>query len=127
LFDEDDYKDGNDAGRNVWNNQLLEFDIAECKWSLIPKAGKVPSQRAAAGASYVSDLHSVFLFGGRDELCRLNDLYRLDMFSKYWTKMYATINYINTITIILLFSVRSKEKSQLAAAGLLLRIWQTKN
>lgn len=89
LFDADDYKEGNDAGRNVWNNQLLEFNISECKWSLIPKSGFVPSQRAAPGVAYVPDLHSVFLFGGRDESCRLNDLYRLDMFSMHWTKMYA--------------------------------------
>lgn len=33
------------------------------------------------------DLHSVFLFGGRDESCRLNDLYRLDLYSMNWTKI----------------------------------------
>jgi N-acetylneuraminic acid mutarotase len=87
LFMDGDYKEGNDVGRNVWNNQLLEFDISKNIWSLIPKSGNVPSQRAAPGAAYVSDLHSVFLFGGRDESSRLNDLYRLDMYSKHWTKM----------------------------------------
>lgn len=87
LFDADDFKEGNDAGRNVWNNQLLEFDVIQSKWALVPKSGDVPTQRAAPGAAYVPDLHSVFLFGGRDEVCRLNDLYRLDQFSMHWTRM----------------------------------------
>ncbi|KAI6182081.1 Kelch domain-containing protein 2-like [Aphelenchoides bicaudatus] len=87
LFDADDFKEGNDAGRNVWNNQLLEFDVVKSEWNLVPKSGCVPTQRAAPGAAYVQDLHSVFLFGGRDEACRLNDLYRLDNFSMHWSKL----------------------------------------
>jgi hypothetical protein len=46
LFDADDFKEGNDAGRNVWNNQLLEFDVNQSRWSLVPKSGDVPTQRA---------------------------------------------------------------------------------
>jgi hypothetical protein len=86
LYNKDDYKDGENNGV-CWNNQLLEFDIIENKWSLIPKAGCIPSHRAASGACYIPDLNSVFLFGGRDETSRLNDLYRLDMFSYVWSKM----------------------------------------
>ncbi|KAI6179682.1 Kelch domain-containing protein 1 [Aphelenchoides besseyi] len=85
LYEEDDYEDGEPG--HCWNNQLLRFDVSTNKWTLLPKLGDVPSHRAAAGGCYVSDLHSAFLFGGRHESGRLNDLYCLNMFTMFWTRI----------------------------------------
>ncbi|KAI6221310.1 KDEL motif-containing protein 1 [Aphelenchoides fujianensis] len=85
LFEEDDYEDGEPG--SCWNNQLLQFDITTSTWSLLPKRGQVPSHRAAAGAAYVPDLNAVFLFGGRCEQGRMNDLHRLDLYTLEWSRI----------------------------------------
>ncbi|KAH7726639.1 Kelch motif family protein [Aphelenchoides avenae] len=72
-------------GHYCWNNQLLEFDVDRNVWNKVEHAGSVPTQRAASSAVYVEKLDKVFLFGGRHETVRLNDLYELDMKSKLWT------------------------------------------
>lgn len=85
LNGEQDFVNGGQG--SCWNNQLLEFDVDASSWRLVPKAGAVPSPRAAAGECYVQDLNTVFLFGGRHDQGRLNDLYALNAHSFVWTKM----------------------------------------
>jgi len=46
--------------------------------------GCVPSPRAAHGVARLGD--QVFLFGGRHDATRLNDLYVLDMGDFIWTQ-----------------------------------------
>jgi N-acetylneuraminic acid mutarotase len=76
-----------DESGNCWNNQLIEYDVAKNSWHKVTHSGSIPSQRAAASAVYIAELDKVFLFGGRHELVRLNDLYELDMKSKIWTNI----------------------------------------
>lgn len=55
-----------------WNNQLVEFDVSTLQWSLVESSGSVPLPRAAHAAAKLQ--HRVFVFGGRHDVSRLNDL-----------------------------------------------------
>lgn len=68
-----------------WNNQLLEYDVSTSQWSLVECSGSVPSPRAAHGATRLG--RRVFMFGGRHDTTRLNDLHMLDMSDFVWTKI----------------------------------------
>lgn len=68
-----------------WNNQLLEFDPSSSSWSLVQSSGSVPSPRAAHGAAKLD--RRVFVFGGRHDATRLNDLYVLHMSDFVWSRI----------------------------------------
>lgn len=72
---------------SCWNNQLLYYDFNGEEWHEVKQHGKRPSQRAAAASTLVSELNLVFLFGGRHDLTRLNDLYVLDLKTFIWTQI----------------------------------------
>ncbi|CAD5206294.1 unnamed protein product [Bursaphelenchus okinawaensis] len=89
LVGDNDFVSGGPG--TCWNNQLLEFDVDERRWNLIPKRGTPPTARAGAGSQYVEDLGVVFLFGGRGSITRLNDLYVLDINTFIWTEIDLSI------------------------------------
>lgn len=86
---------------------MLYYDFNGEEWHEVKQHGKRPSQRAAAASTLVSELNlvlvifnflfiylffiicllKVFLFGGRHDLTRLNDLYVLDLKTFIWTQM----------------------------------------
>lgn len=68
-----------------WNNQLLEFDPSSSHWSLVHSSGSIPSPRAAHGTAKLG--RQVYVFGGRHDATRLNDLYVLDMSEFFWTRI----------------------------------------
>lgn len=57
-----------------WNNQLVVYDIRKNEWQWPKCYGDIPSARAACGSVWTG--HEAYLFGGRYENDRLNDLYR---------------------------------------------------
>ncbi|XP_059159649.1 kelch domain-containing protein 2-like isoform X1 [Physella acuta] len=70
----------NDRG---WNNQVLYFDIEGRRWVRVSCKGSKPRARAAQSTVLVGK--TVYLFGGRHQALRLNDLYCLDMESLTWS------------------------------------------
>lgn len=68
-----------------WNNQLLSFNTQTRSWSNPKCSGCVPSPRAAHGVACVGV--DVYLFGGRHEDRRLNDLYSLNLPRLQWTEI----------------------------------------
>ena len=71
------------ADHRGWNNQFLVYDFDLGYWQNPSTSGSVPCPRAAHAMSVVG--HRAFLFGGRSEPRRLNDLYHLDLRSLQWT------------------------------------------
>ncbi|KAK0423871.1 hypothetical protein QR680_008380 [Steinernema hermaphroditum] len=74
---------GNDP-RLAWNRQLLMFDS---EWHILTQGGNVPLARAAASSTLVPHESTVYLFGGRLQSDRLNDLYALDLISLIWRQI----------------------------------------
>lgn len=74
---------GSRPGLKGWNNQLICYDPATNAWSWFPTRGKSPPPRAASDADI--NENKVFLFGGRLNANRNNDLYVLDMTTKQWS------------------------------------------
>jgi len=66
-----------------WNNQLVRFDLETLKWSSVPTRGPRPLPRAAMSAAIVGD--RVYIFGGRHEATRRDDMNCLDMRTLEWT------------------------------------------
>uniref|UniRef100_A0A914CFR2 Kelch domain-containing protein 2 n=1 Tax=Acrobeloides nanus TaxID=290746 RepID=A0A914CFR2_9BILA len=86
IFQVQDYFEDSDSYifGNSWNNQLFRFTD---KWERIEHGGYIPTPRAASGATYVKHTDKTYVFGGRHNMERLNDLYELDMKSFIWTKI----------------------------------------
>lgn len=68
--------------RRGWNNQFACYDPVSNSWSWPEYKGFAPTPRAAHGAAKVGD--RVFIFGGRHDTLRLNDLYVLDLRLMEW-------------------------------------------
>ncbi|XP_041352804.1 kelch domain-containing protein 2-like isoform X2 [Gigantopelta aegis] len=66
-----------------WNNQLLVFDPQTWEWSNPKCKGFPPVPRAAHGAALAGS--KLFVFGGRHDMSRRNDLHCLDMTSLTWS------------------------------------------
>lgn len=66
-----------------WNNQFLRYDVDLNQWEWPNYKGHKPSPRAAHAAIVVGS--SVFIFGGRLDNKRLNDLHHCDLNSLTWT------------------------------------------
>ncbi len=73
------------AGRG-WNNQLVAYDPSEDAFSWPSCVGEVPPPRAAH-AVVCSPENGVFLFGGRLEGSRMNDLFHLDLEELRWRRL----------------------------------------
>uniref|UniRef100_A0A914HFE9 Uncharacterized protein n=1 Tax=Globodera rostochiensis TaxID=31243 RepID=A0A914HFE9_GLORO len=76
---------------SCWNNQLLSYDLLRELWEEAPQGGTKPSARAASASAYSAALNKVFLFGGRHDQTRLNDLYVLDLREMIWTQIDASL------------------------------------
>ncbi|TKR96632.1 hypothetical protein L596_010627 [Steinernema carpocapsae] len=74
----------NHDNRFAWNRQLLMFDS---KWHIVRQSGDVPPARAAASSTLVAHEHTVYLFGGRLQTMRLNDLYAIDLRNMCWRRI----------------------------------------
>nr|XP_027201931.1 kelch domain-containing protein 2-like [Dermatophagoides pteronyssinus] len=68
-----------------WNNQLVYYDPDLNQWKWPKQSGQIPTARAACAASKIDHQHYVYLFGGRMNRERMNDMYRLDMRTMCWT------------------------------------------
>ncbi|CAG5131404.1 unnamed protein product [Candidula unifasciata] len=66
-----------------WNDQLLYFDTEKCEWVRVSCKGPKPKERAAHSAVCIND--TVYLFGGRHQTGRLNDLHLLDLETHTWS------------------------------------------
>jgi len=66
-----------------WNNQLLCFDVDTKKWSTIPTSGPRPLPRAAMCCAILGD--RAFIFGGRHEATRRDDMISLNMRTFEWS------------------------------------------
>lgn len=66
-----------------WTNQFFMYDPAKNQWSRPPCSGNFPSARAAHAAAVLKD--KVYIFGGRHDNHRLNDLHSLDMTLLTWS------------------------------------------
>lgn len=73
-----------------WNNQLMIFDTTSRSWSNPQTTGASPSPRAAHGSARVG--RDVFIFGGRHDDQRLNDLYRLNLSTLNWSQIFVEGN-----------------------------------
>jgi len=85
LFQADDFH--YDENGQCWNNQLLYYDFIYEIWLQVDQGGVKPSPRAACSSVFVSAINKVFLFGGRHDITRLNDLYELDLTHFIWRKI----------------------------------------
>ncbi|XP_046648051.1 kelch domain-containing protein 2-like isoform X2 [Daphnia pulicaria] len=67
-----------------WNNQLIAYNIDGNKWERPETNGQTPSPRAALAGFQCRS--RVYVFGGRLQGARLNDLYVLDLMSMSWSE-----------------------------------------
>ncbi|XP_055880473.1 kelch domain-containing protein 2-like isoform X1 [Biomphalaria glabrata] len=66
-----------------WNDQLLYFDAEKLEWVLVQCKGNKPKGRAAHSTVCVDS--TVYLFGGRHQTQRMNDLHCLNLESQTWS------------------------------------------
>lgn len=66
-----------------WTNQFFAYDPKTNSWERPACTGNLPSARAAHAAAVMQD--KVYIFGGRHDNCRLNDLHCLDMKTMTWS------------------------------------------
>ncbi|KAK8778674.1 hypothetical protein V5799_019986 [Amblyomma americanum] len=72
-----------------WTNQLVKFDTHTNTWNWPLYKGRAPVARAAHAAAQIGS--QVFIFGGRHQQSRLNDIHRLDLDSMQWSGTLDTI------------------------------------
>ncbi|KAG0410090.1 hypothetical protein HPB47_012802 [Ixodes persulcatus] len=72
-----------------WTNQLVEFDVVTKTWSYPSYKGKAPLPRAAHAAAQIES--KVFIFGGRHQENRLNDIHSLDLDAMEWSGALQTV------------------------------------
>ncbi|XP_015930466.1 kelch domain-containing protein 2 [Parasteatoda tepidariorum] len=66
-----------------WTNQFFEYDPKTNRWTSPKCTGELPCARAAHAATVMKD--KVYVFGGRHDAHRLNDLHCLDMTTMRWS------------------------------------------
>lgn len=72
-----------------WTNQFVEFDVPSRTWNWPSYEGKAPVARAAHAAAQIESV--VYLFGGRHQQSRLNDIHRLDLQAMKWSGPLETV------------------------------------
>jgi tRNA wybutosine-synthesizing protein 3 len=75
---------GADASGNIYND-LLSYIPKKNRFERIETTGDVPPP--LYGHSLVPYNHYLYLFGGTSGFVYFNDLYRLDLLTKIWTKL----------------------------------------
>lgn len=75
---------GNHAGRG-WNNHIHLLDLETHSWTQPITKGNAPSPRAAHACATIANRG--FVFGGRYQDHRLNDLYCINLDSWEWSEM----------------------------------------
>jgi len=70
-----------------WSNQLVVYNSLTNKWEWPACTGQPPSPRAAHSVSVVGN--TAYVFGGRHQDNRLNDLHCLDLVNMKWSLMVA--------------------------------------
>ncbi|KPM07121.1 kelch domain-containing protein [Sarcoptes scabiei] len=68
-----------------WNNQLVYYDREMNCWQWPNHHGDIPSARAACAAAKIG--HLLYLFGGRVNQDRMNDMYVLNLRSYRWKQI----------------------------------------
>ncbi|XP_054715371.1 kelch domain-containing protein 2-like [Uloborus diversus] len=66
-----------------WTNQFFQYDPEKNVWKIPKSTGPLPSARAAHAAAVLKS--KVYIFGGRHDRFRLNDLHCLDMEEMSWS------------------------------------------
>ncbi|GFS96499.1 kelch domain-containing protein 1 [Nephila pilipes] len=66
-----------------WTNQFYEYDPKTNKWSVPAMTGNLPTARAAHAAAVLKG--KVYIFGGRHDVFRMNDMHCLDMKTMHWS------------------------------------------
>ncbi|GIY18261.1 kelch domain-containing protein 1 [Caerostris darwini] len=66
-----------------WTNQFFEYDPKKNTWSKPFTTGTLPSARAAHAAAVMQG--KVYIFGGRHDVHRMNDMHCLDMEIMHWS------------------------------------------
>jgi hypothetical protein len=87
---EEEEEEGDDQRRAVhmgWHDDLYAFDLESHRMERIQPSGACPAARAAHSlvALDVGAKGSLFLFGGRTQTGRTNDLWRLDLSTVAWS------------------------------------------
>ncbi|XP_065309651.1 kelch domain-containing protein 2-like isoform X1 [Dermacentor albipictus] len=72
-----------------WTNQLVVFNTHTNTWNWPMYKGRAPVARAAHAAAQIENL--VFIFGGRHQQSRLNDIHRLDLDAMQWSGTLDTV------------------------------------
>ena len=70
-----------------WSNQLVVYNSLTNRWEWPACTGQAPSPRAAHSVSVVGN--TAYVFGGRHQDNRLNDLHCLDLVNMKWSLMVA--------------------------------------
>jgi len=73
-----------------WSNQLVYYHTRNNKWEWPATTGTTPLPRAAHAVAVVGDM--AYVFGGRHQDHRLNDLHRLDLTTLTWTNLLPATN-----------------------------------
>lgn len=68
--------------RRGWTNQFMAYDPKTNEWTLPASMGKLPAPRAAHAATLIKN--TVYVFGGRHQNSRMNDLHCLNMDTMEW-------------------------------------------
>lgn len=74
-----------------WSNQLVCYNSRTNKWEWPNANGRPPLPRAAHGVAVIED--AAFIFGGRHQDERLNDLHRLDLTTLTWSNLLPATDY----------------------------------
>lgn len=69
-----------------WSNQLVAYNVDRNKWEWPLTNGQTPSPRAALAGFKCQSI--VYIFGGRLQEARMNDLHFLDLKSMTWSEKY---------------------------------------
>lgn len=80
-----------DAFERGWSNQLVCYNSRTNRWEWPTANGTTPLPRAAHGVAVIED--SAFIFGGRHQDERLNDLHRLDLQTMTWSNLLPATDY----------------------------------
>lgn len=102
-----------------WNNQLVAYNIDGNKWEWPETNGQTPSPRAALAGFQCRSL--VYLFGGRLQGTRLNDLYVLDLKSMSWSEKYI-LEFNSLVLQLLIFQKFSLNPGKFFPCG---RSWHS--
>jgi Galactose oxidase, central domain len=68
-----------------WNNQLVAYNIDCNEWEWPLTTGQPPCPRAALAGFKSDSENKVYIFGGRLQRTRMNDLYALDLTTMRWS------------------------------------------